>query len=215
MNAFWGTSNCRDCQKANIDVVTKTGAKSTYLLKDGDLEGLTVHYVTNLHGGRHPINLFLESDIKDMAIERYGSLEKLAIAHEERGVRLERNRERRRLRAIERERLEKKLRDARIDQLVDAMEAVGLEIRDDSKLCDGYIEGTLGWTLQDVVDMCCEMHWLYNYTNYPTQLDKRLQKARENRYYFDYEEVEYYVRRRVFKKHGGIPTVYPWLKVDK
>ena len=69
---------------------------------------------------------------------------------------------------------------ARRAELQAAVAAVGLSIRDDSKLAQSYIGGMLepaaDWPLERVVLELCSTHYLYNYTEY-SELCKAVHKS--------------------------------------
>jgi hypothetical protein len=110
-------------------------------------------------------------------------------------------------------------------QLTRALSEVGLRQRPDSKLCVGWISGKLdpSWNLQRVVNMCCEMEWLYRHTNYARNLRRALDRARDEMYdtggddsddeyrEFDYNSIEATVRAQVLKINP-VPVKLPWLK---
>jgi hypothetical protein len=108
----------------------------------------------------------------------------------------------------------------RKQELIQAMNKVGLKVRHDSRLCQKYINYKLDntWTLDKVVNMCCEMEWLFNYTNYKQLLDEKLydskhqhqhQPKEEWRVYFENCDKE--VRNEVFENYGK-PNKWPWIK---
>ena len=67
-----------------------------------------------------------------------------------------------------------------------ALSRVGLVIRNDSKLHDGYIHNTLeDWTLDQIVRMTVQMHWLFNYTPYKKELDRDVKAVAEQIYEFE------------------------------
>ena len=81
-------------------------------------------------------------------------------------------------------------------------------------MCQGYIDGTLedDWTIDEIVDMCMEMRWLFEYTDYKTELDKAIRREKEIHGFFVYDETEPFVREKVINKWGGKPEVMPWQK---
>jgi len=107
--------------------------------------------------------------------------------------------------------------------LTRALSEVGLQQRSDSKLCTDWVAGKLesSWNLTRVVDMCCEMKWLYDHTNYRRNLRRALDRARDEMYdscdsddeyhEFDFNSIEAMVRAEVLKVKP-IPAKFPWLK---
>merc|ERR1719229_823243 len=88
--------SCKDTEKeGKHELITKTDAKSTFLLKDGDLErrgekplGFIVR--KNPHNPRWgDMKLYLRSQVEELALAVWGSEEALERAHEERDGRRE------------------------------------------------------------------------------------------------------------------------------
>ncbi len=191
-NPFYYICICSDCQKSHLPMITKTTAKTRYLLKDEDLAKLKSICVENPYYKKaSEMVLFLEKDCQNMAPD---NLADLLAKKEEKSMKRKENKE-------------KKINERR-KELQRALGAVGLKIRKDSKLCNGYIHGTLDkdeWSLADVVKMCQEMHWLHTKTNYREMLDKELKKSIKDEkecyghYNFDeiYNIVEPMVREQV------------------
>ena len=117
-------------------------------------------------------------------------------------------------------------RECRTSQLAVALAEVGLTQRSDSRICTGWVNGHLNWTLKEVVDMCCRMKWLYEHTNYKKRLNKAIQEAMENwsggeedsdgyveidEDEIDVEQISKEVQAEVLSKHP-IPKILPWLK---
>jgi hypothetical protein len=65
-----------------------------------------------------------------------------------------------------------------------------LQLRSDSKLCNGYINGTLNkyqWTVQTIVTRMCEVKFLFDYCNMAYYLNRVHQNARKyNEYRYKY-----------------------------
>lgn len=55
----------------------------------------------------------------------------------------------------------------RRNNLIDALQEYKLELRDDSKLCHGYINGTIKThTIPQIVERMCQMKFLYEYCDF-------------------------------------------------
>ncbi|ACH46779.1 unknown [Feldmannia species virus] len=103
--------------------------------------------------------------------------------------------------------------------LVQELSKLQLTLRPDSRLCSGFIEGTLDdrWDLERVVHECALMNWLFVYTDYPQRLEEAF------RFFSDFlptgKAVQAFVREKVqpvikfgtISKCGGIPSRWPWL----
>lgn len=106
--------------------------------------------------------------------------------------------------------------DNRRRNLIVRLREYKLELRNDSKLCHGYIEGTItDWSLVGVVKRMCEMKFLYDYCNMDHYLDKAYeyqQEEYEAGYFPDctvFEQAE----MMALRKHGPYPidNKWPWL----
>ena len=88
----------------------------------------------------------------------------------------------------------------RRNELQEALKKYGLQIRDDSKLCHGYIDGSLkDWSLNDVVDMCRQMNWLFTHTNYEKRVHENIQAEYKYNGQCDTADVAEYIRRKIIK----------------
>ena len=102
-------------------------------------------------------------------------------------------------------------------ELEEALKNVGLTIRRDSKLCAGYINGSINFSIKQVVQRVCEVHFLYNYMNLKSYLNQIYESNRELRYicgddfgsYNTFDEAEETcMRGRTF------PKIWPWLSQE-
>lgn len=171
-NPFYHLPICRECQKQELPMITKTTAKQKFLLKDSELEKLHRISVPNPHFSKaHDMVLFLEKDCKYLS---RNDLNEALYKKELRSQKIKENKQ-------------KKILERTLE-LKNALKKVGLKVRSDSKLCNSYIQGTLDrdeWSLDDVVKMCIEMHWLHTKTNYKELLNKKLEETID-------EEMDYY-----------------------
>jgi hypothetical protein len=103
---------------------------------------------------------------------------------------------------------------ARRIELIEALNEYGLELRPDSKLCHGYINGTIkDWTVPQIVQRMCQMKYLYDYCNFDACFEQARENQREERragYYPDsnlFDEAEHIALQR----YGPYPDSWPWL----
>lgn len=110
--------------------------------------------------------------------------------------------------------------EARREKLTEELSRVNLQIRPDSKLCRGFINGDLGpeWSLQRVVHESALMHWLYNCTAYRSCLNEASKQwaplfvcGADFRTFFRLVLVPG-VKLHIINTHGGVPDVWPWLQ---
>ena len=214
---------CQRCQKedSSFDTVTKTTAKKEYGLTDKELANIPYRLVDNPHYKcAAPMTLYRVADIKKFYHENEEAIKIRLLKREERAEK----------RRIAREAKLERLANERIEKrasLVAALGAIGLELREDSRLCKNYENGELSpeWTLDRVVQVCAEMHFLHNYTDYPQrfrQLKKNMWGYTTGAYYWDrrkymtenIEELANNLKEVVFKDLGGRPTTWPWLLVE-
>ena len=106
-------------------------------------------------------------------------------------------------------------------ELIKALSKVGLELRSDSKLCDGWINNSItdyrrrtdnSWTIGSVVNRMCQMRYLFDYCNMDECLQiayEEQQDELENGYFPDssvFDDAEY-----LALKGNCYPKVFPWL----
>lgn len=59
--------------------------------------------------------------------------------------------------------------------MVESLNKYKLQLREDSKLCQGYIDGTIkDWTIDQIVERMCQMRFLYEYCD----MDDAYQEAK-------------------------------------
>jgi hypothetical protein len=93
--------------------------------------------------------------------------------------------------------------NARRQTIILELGKIGLELRDDSKLCHAYINGGLesvkeltgeNYSVVDIINSCAEMHFLHTYTKYKIIVDNEIAKEkREMREYgrwYDGEHID-------------------------
>jgi hypothetical protein len=211
---FYNIPICYSCQRSKenshiFSQITKTLAKQMYLLKDEDLDKLDCIEKKNPHyRNSSAMTLYLESDVKEYANKKYNGKLQEAIDKKMKKSQLIRDNKNNR-------------QNTRRAELKAALENEGLELRADSKLCQGYIENKLEkdeWTIQEIVSMCGEMRWLFNHTDYKKQLKENVDvnaaeiakyEGWHNAHKEAYEDVEPWVRKQVLKAYPK-PAIYPW-----
>jgi hypothetical protein len=109
-------------------------------------------------------------------------------------------------------------RNKRQEILVNALNRYGLELRSDSQLCNGYIDGTIkDWSLDEIVERMCQMKYLFEYMNMKYYLDKIYHEQKMEREFSKYyptqtvfEEAEEYVLSKI----KGYPKTWPWMEIS-
>ncbi len=187
--------------------ICKSTAKNKYHLTDNDLENLTYREVKNPHYRcAAPMMLYEENDVIDYTCKKFTCSfnelhNRIAILD---AVKKEKEKNLKQKRNIKQK--------ERRDMLISALDKVGLKIRSDSRLCSGYINGTIkDWTLEDIVERMCQMKYLFDYCDMSTYLSSTIHETREYRGYYDKEEVFEMAEHEALQKHGGYPKKYPWI----
>lgn len=111
----------------------------------------------------------------------------------------------------------------RKEKLIEELAVKLLPLRHDSRLCSSYIYGQLcnDWDVSRVVNECCLMHWLYNYTTYPFQMREAymyfstILTSGKSVHEFIKHNVQPHIKGQTVVSHGGIPSHWPWLPVPK
>lgn len=200
----------RLCAQCKLDpeykLIYKTTAKNKYFLTETDIDQLECFYSTNM--GKL-VTLVRKQDAKDYFCSKH------AITEDE--IRQKRNQLEERKQQRQEKRIENKQnrQSIRRKKLFKALKKAGLELRSDSKLCQGYIDGTIkDWTIKQIVERMCQMKFLYEYA----KMDKYLEKAEEMQAaelhagYIPDIPVFHQAESLALAKTGGYPDTWPWME---
>lgn len=106
------------------------------------------------------------------------------------------------------------LREQRKAALIKQLTLYGLELREDSKLCQGYIEGTIkDWTVSNIVHRMCQMKYLYEYCHMDEcyeEAERDQQEELDAGYFPDCSTFEL-AELIALNRYGGYPARWPWL----
>lgn len=172
-------------------LITKTAAKEAYLLNDKDIAPLQCQLKRSPEYRKTMMKLYNPAEVQEIAYKKWGSQDKIDAERERRLQRRE---------ALANRKAAPKL--TRRQQLCDELAKYNLVIRNDSKMCAGYIEnGEFGLDL--VVETCRKMNWLYNETDYADELHEWIQGEYEYKGYCDTRDAADLIQDSVIKKHGG------------
>ena len=177
--------------------ITRTEAKTTYFLKDADLECLTCELKKSRQYRNTIMKLYVLSEIKVLAYRIWGGPE---------GVAAEKERRLKRKAELSEKRMAKY--HARKQELANALSKYGLKIRKDSKLCAAYLDGGK-YSLKYVVDTCRKMNWLYAKTDYASRLHEVIQQEYEILGHCDTQDEAEDMQSIIIEEHGGGE---PWTK---
>ncbi len=204
---------CTDCGQKDVHIyICKTNIKKDYFLTDKDLllANLDIIDVKNpKYNSGARMNLFKKSDITDLFCEKY------SVTHEEiqdQIIKLHELKEAKKKRTLE-NKAGKVVSKTTI--LENALKKYKLDMRSDSKLCSGFIDGSIkDWTVDQVVHRMCQMKYLFDYCDMDDCFEEaktRRQEEYDAGYFPDmplFDEAE----QIALKNAGGYPQVFPWMK---
>ena len=192
----------------------KTDIKNRYFINEDELDDYDC-YIVDGRRGYPDMTLYKISDVKDGFCSKFSIDRNNNTAIENKINELQKDKEQKLLERKENAKKKKmEMNDKRKTKLVKVLKEYGLELRNDSKLCNGYIDGTIkDLSLNEIVQRMCQMKYLYDYCN----MDDCCAEA------YDYQQEElragYFPDCTVFehaelialKKYGNYPAVWPWL----
>jgi uncharacterized protein YecE (DUF72 family) len=110
----------------------------------------------------------------------------------------------------------KETEDERKQELIDALDEYGLELRSDSKLCEKYIK-LLDSDLDYVVRRMCEMKYLYEYCNMKKELKEveREHIQTLNAGYIPDMSVFQEAEDNILRRIGDYPEEWPWIEYEE
>jgi len=209
---------CKKCLELDdYKMICKTNAKRDYFLSDTDLSDYDPVSVYR-GGGYSDYVLYNQKDIINHFCTKYevdhDDSDAISAKQEELAEKRDESRMKRALNVELKQKRRKK-------ELKNALEISGLELRADSKLCLGYIDGSIkDWSIEEIVNRMCQMKYLYDYCH----MDKCYKKAEKNQakefnagYIPDvplFDEAEYIALKK-YGKNGGYPKKWPWMRSKK
>ena len=201
---------CNECR--NLDkytLITKTFSKKEYLLKDDELAELNSIEANSSYG---PATYYIKSDIINKACEKhntdYNELNNTITKILEEKTKLKE------INKIKKNKIKKIKQTKKKEELIVALNNAGLVLRNDSVLCEKYIENDTEYTLDEVVERMCQMKYLYEYCHMDECKNIAYKNQKEELrqgYYPDCtvaEQAEYIALKKY--SNGKYPNVYPW-----
>ncbi len=190
------------------ELVCKSVAKNTYFLTDKDIEHLNFEYRCNRVFRSSPFVLYKKDEIIKVFCDKYNISPKEIDVTIEHLLELKAEKRERRVANKERKSANRK------ELLTIELNNKGLELREDSVLCQSYIDGTLenGWTIPGIVKRMCKMKYLFEYCD----MDAAIEEAKE----YMRGEIEYKgycseslidIAEEIILKTKKYPRVWPWL----
>lgn len=211
-NRIFDKNLCQECRNdPEYKLIYKTTAKNKYFFTDKDIEQLECFETTGYNGYSFRCSLTLIRELE--AINYFCA--KHNISMDELDDMIEKLKTMKKTRSKKIKQTKQKNLETREKNLKKALKKVGLVMREDSKLCKGYIDGSIkDWTIEQIVERMCQMKFLYDYAN----MDHYIEKAKKSQgeeleagYFPDmsiFDQAEMYA----LKKIGGYPNKWPWLK---
>jgi len=205
---------CSECLKpSSFKMITKTNALEKYALTAKDLDGLR-HAKGWSHYHNITCNLYIIEDIEQVAVNKYGSVEEVFQKLEQR------NKKR-----METKKRQEDIKLNRRLELHKHLIEVGLSgIRDDSILCQNYVEkGEMGgYTIEEISRIMLEMEFYYKKTNYRNVL-RTVRNYMRHKSNLDYDEeyirekakiksLKEYIRKNYLKHRKMVDEIPPSLK---
>jgi len=213
---------CKCCQLPEYQMICKTMAIKQYFLSEDDLDNLDSFEKVNPRRKSTKMTLYREIDIRQQACIKHNCFittldEKLVDLTTTSNYKKQQRLMKKELKQNEREMKKEWKQNERQTNLVNALENAGLELRSDSKLCHGYINGNIkDKTIDEIVERMCQVKYLFDYCNFQKILDDVHDSQIEeyNAGYFPdcpvFDEAEGIVLHKI-KKY---PAIYPWMNIE-
>lgn len=198
---------CSEClKKEEYKYITKSTITKEYFLNEKDIENLNYNVIKNPHYSSRSMYLYKLLDVKQKFVEKYGQDVSIENIQQRLGVKRDLRRSKMRASKIN-------SAEQRENLLKEKMAEKKMKIRGDSKLCKGFIDGTIKEDVDDVVKRMCQVKYLFDYCNLQHYFDIAKQERREELEagYFPDEPLFDHAERLALKDHGGFPDVYPWM----
>jgi hypothetical protein len=173
---------CKECLDTNDKYIllNKTVSKKEYLLTDSDLENLKTYNIkTKFCIGTY----YSKYDILNTAAVKYNTIPDLVCdilknIHIDNEKALALKREKRAENAVKRNAKEKIKQEKRKQILVEALTQAGIEFRNDSKLCQKYIDGE-DINIDYIVLRMAQMKYLYEHCHMDECIDIAYKEQKE------------------------------------
>ena len=198
-------------QTKNIhDKITLTNAKKIYKLTYEELKNIKCDIRNNPHRRSLEMYLYDKEQVVNVFKLKYGLLDDYDVECKLKDFENKRNElsNKRLLNAMNSKLKRKK-------DLETLMAQYKLPIRGDSKLCKGFIDGSIkDYTVEEVVRRMCEMKFLYDYANIKDAFDEAREEQEEefNAGYIPDCSLFEMAELIALKKCGGYPEVFPWMQ---
>ncbi len=201
---------CKKCENNSLNnsdkyrQISKTDAKEQFYLNDDDLKKIQSKIIKNpIYGYTGFMTLYLYTDVIQLVNEKYDNFEEYKIEKEK-------ILNKKRTKRLENKRLRSEIRKS---ELINELNKYRLQLRNDSKLCDNYINiKKKNINLQQVVHEMCIMKFLYDYTNYEERRNNYIDEYAYHNGWVDMVECSNDVKEEIRQEINGWPNHWPWLK---
>lgn len=205
-NNIFDMDLCKECKEdPEHKMIYKSTAKNLYRLTEKEVHDLERFDGISPYGAA---TLLREQDVKNYFCVKH------QISEDEIESKLNELDMKRIVRAKKILKAKENAKLVRRKELKKALHTKGLELRADSKLCAGYIDGSiLDKDIDDIVERMAQMKYLFDYANMNHYIKKaeRDQCKELNAGYLPdmsvFEQAEWYA----LKKIGDWPDKWPWL----
>ena len=202
---------CENCSKLEeYTLVYKTYIKKDYMIDIEELSHCDTY--TRIVHRNTEATLYKLSDILDVFCIVYKIDRNNKKAIEDKRQELIQEKEKKLEARREKARLKKKSeRKQRRQELMEELNKYGLELRGDSKLCMGYIDGTIcNWDMNEIVERMCQMRYLYDYCDMDKLLEQVKKSRKGDRWDHDtsvFDDAEFLA----LNKCKGYFVIWPWM----
>jgi hypothetical protein len=196
--------------------ICKTDIKKKYFIKPDEMLEYESFVVTNTTYGKQDMTLYKLTDVKDVFCMGYNINRNDNKAIDNKLNKLQKDyQDKLQIKKNIRDEKKEIIMNERKKNLKNALVVYGLELRSDSWLCNGYIDGTIkDWSIRKIVKRMCQMKFLFENCN----MDKYFKEAKEERqilydsgirpYCSLFEDAEILA----LENCGGYPKKWDWLK---
>lgn len=202
---------CLECRtRDKYTLMTKTNAKKKYLLKDKELDDIDKIIGNSSYG---PATYFTITNIKQYLCEKYNLFpdqlddfmtELIYQKNIKAEIRKKKSDENKKIKINKRK-----------NKLINELNKYKLQLRNDSVLCQKYIDGVSDYDLDEFVLKMCEMKYLYEYCHMGECRNIAYEhyiSEKEAGYYPDMSVSEHAEMIALEKySNGKYPDTFPWL----
>ena len=212
MSTYFNIYLCTECKLYDkYTLVTKTNAKKNYFLKDEDLDKIDKILGKTAYG---PTTYFTTDNLIKYLCDKHNLAPDqlndfiINLINQRNSKSNNRNKK---IDENKRIKMEK-----RRSKLIEELNKFKVDLKDDSYLCQNYIEGKLQNSLDDIVKRMCEMKYLFEYCH----MDECI-KIINDKYDSDSSDSDDSINISIFDQAGNLalekysngkfPVIFPWL----